>query len=114
MRLFNSDNSSNSTQTPDTAGIADTRDDYFAASAGDCTGLIPSGGNTDEELSNYEEVYPYLPPTPAAPDSADFPDVEVPGTGIPFAPVLPPTLSESDLNPGAAIVTDEVERNMLL
>lgn len=34
----------------------------FAAPAADCTGLIPSGGNSEDELENYEELYPFLPP----------------------------------------------------
>jgi hypothetical protein len=31
------------------------------SSAQDCTGLIPSGIVYEEELENYEELYPFLP-----------------------------------------------------
>lgn len=35
--------------------------DYLnVSSATDCTGLIPAGA-TEEELENYEELYPFLP-----------------------------------------------------
>ena len=37
-------------------------DSFFSASATDCTGLIPSGGNTDDELENYAELYPGVGP----------------------------------------------------
>ncbi len=37
-------------------------DDYlFAASTGDCTGLIPGIIHDETELENYEELYPFLP-----------------------------------------------------
>ncbi len=40
-------------------------DDYlFAASAQDCTGLIPTVTHNEEEMENYEELYPYLPRVP--------------------------------------------------
>ena len=40
-------------------------EDYlFSASCTDCTGLIPSVTDDKEELENYEELYPYLPPVP--------------------------------------------------
>ena len=36
--------------------------DYLkASSAQDCTGLIPSGIVYEEELENYEDLYPFLP-----------------------------------------------------
>lgn len=36
-------------------------DNYLkAASAQDCTGLIPAGITYEEELENYEELYPFL------------------------------------------------------
>ncbi|MGN0334746.1 MAG: hypothetical protein ACI4DV_03660 [Lachnospiraceae bacterium] len=36
--------------------------DYLkAASSQDCTGLIPAAPKTEEELENYEELYPFLP-----------------------------------------------------
>ena len=36
--------------------------DYIkAASAQDCTGLIPSGIRNTSEIENYEELYPFLP-----------------------------------------------------
>ena len=36
--------------------------DYLkASSAQDCTGLIPSGIEYEEEIENYEELYPFLP-----------------------------------------------------
>ncbi len=40
-------------------------DDTFftTASSGDCTGLIPEGGNlTEEEFIDYKEVYPFSVP----------------------------------------------------
>lgn len=38
--------------------------DYLAsaASAMDCTGLIPSAPTSRAELKAYEELYPFLPP----------------------------------------------------
>lgn len=48
-----------------------------AASALDCTGLIPSGITSDEEIMSYEELYHFLPPdrggalTPQLPDGID-------------------------------------------
>ena len=38
--------------------------DYLvnSASTQDCTGLIPSGLQNEEERESYEEVYHYLPP----------------------------------------------------
>lgn len=42
-------------------------DDYlFAASYNDCTGLIPSLPQNEEEVKNYEEISHYLPPIPPA------------------------------------------------
>ena len=36
--------------------------DYLkASSVQDCTGLIPAGITYEEELENYEELYPFLP-----------------------------------------------------
>ena len=36
--------------------------DYLkASSAQDCTGLIPSAITYEEEIENYEELYPFLP-----------------------------------------------------
>ncbi|MDD3185381.1 MAG: hypothetical protein PHD70_08540 [Anaerostipes sp.] len=32
------------------------------ASAGDCTGLITHGIVDDEEIDNYQALYPFLPP----------------------------------------------------
>lgn len=38
--------------------------DYLskAASATDCTGLIPSLPEEEEELEAYEDLYPFIPP----------------------------------------------------
>lgn len=39
------------------------KDDYLdnpAASAMECTGLIPALPETDDELEAYEEIFPYL------------------------------------------------------
>lgn len=37
--------------------------DYLkASSAQDCTGLIPAAPMKKEEIENYEELYPFLPP----------------------------------------------------
>lgn len=36
--------------------------DYLnTSSATDCTGLIPAAPAEEEELENYEELYPFLP-----------------------------------------------------
>ncbi len=36
--------------------------DYLkASSVQDCTGLIPSGIVYEEEIENYEDIYPFLP-----------------------------------------------------
>lgn len=45
--------------------------DYLgkAASAMDCTGLIPSAPKSGAELDSYEDLYPYRPPHIACPDS---------------------------------------------
>lgn len=44
--------------------------DYLkTASAQDCTGLIPSLPTEKEEIENYEELYPFLPPIISAKDS---------------------------------------------
>ena len=37
--------------------------DIQACSATDCTGLIPARPVTEEELKNYEELYPYVAKT---------------------------------------------------
>lgn len=38
--------------------------DYLkASSAQDCTGLIPAGITHEEEIENYENLYPFLPQT---------------------------------------------------
>lgn len=43
-------------------------DDYlFAASANDCTGLIPSVAHNETEADNYDEIAHYLPPIPPNP-----------------------------------------------
>lgn len=36
-------------------------DELNTSSATDCTGLIPAAPDGDEELENYEELYPFLP-----------------------------------------------------
>lgn len=43
--------------------------DYLgpAASSMDCTGLIPSGESTPEELASYEDLYPFIPPKTSSP-----------------------------------------------
>ena len=35
-------------------------------SAQDCTGLIPAGTVDENEMENYEELYPFLPKIPEA------------------------------------------------
>ncbi|MCH5202520.1 MAG: hypothetical protein J1F17_04855 [Oscillospiraceae bacterium] len=35
---------------------------YNTQSAYDCTGLIPTEIESEEEIHNYEELYPFLPP----------------------------------------------------
>ncbi|MBO5656797.1 MAG: hypothetical protein J6R94_01270 [Agathobacter sp.] len=43
--------------------------DYLSSSsATDCTGLIPSVTHNQEEVDNYLELYPYLPPEVKASD----------------------------------------------
>lgn len=39
----------------------DSYDYLKASSAQDCTGLIPSGIQDEEEIENYEALYPFLP-----------------------------------------------------
>ena len=36
-------------------------DNIKSASAQDCTGLIPANVQSEEELENYESLYPFLP-----------------------------------------------------
>ena len=36
---------------------------FDVCSATDCTGLIPAGPASEEELEQYEELYPFLPKT---------------------------------------------------
>lgn len=46
--------------------------DYLkSASAQDCTGLIPFAASSKAELEAYEELYPFLPPTPHAESDSD-------------------------------------------
>ena len=47
--------------------------DYLsnAASAQDCTGLIPSAPTETGDLEAYREIYPYLPPEVPGKDSRD-------------------------------------------
>lgn len=41
------------------------KDSYLETiSAQDCTGLIPAAPSDQEELENYEELYPFLPQIP--------------------------------------------------
>ena len=50
-------------------------DNYlYASSASDMTGLTPSIAHNEYEAQNYEEIYPYLPPTsdPADGIRADY------------------------------------------
>ena len=42
----------------------ETEQSLFAASYNETTGLIPSPALNSYEASNYEELYPYLPPVP--------------------------------------------------
>ncbi len=37
---------------------------FLTCSAQDCTGLIPAGPVNEDELENYEELYPFLPKVP--------------------------------------------------
>ena len=43
--------------------------DYLAhaASANDCTGLIPTPADTTYEQDSYKDIYPYEPPKPEEP-----------------------------------------------
>lgn len=42
----------------------DAEYDYLkTSSACDCTGLIPSSPIDENEIENYEELYPFLPPS---------------------------------------------------
>lgn len=36
--------------------------EYSTCSSYDCTGLIPREVDSFEEIENYEELYPFLPP----------------------------------------------------
>ncbi len=44
--------------------IPEGYDDLTPCSAQDMTGLIPAGPSGEEELENYEELYPFLPKVP--------------------------------------------------
>jgi hypothetical protein len=47
--------------------IAD--DNYlYSASANDMTGLAPTVAHNEYEAQSYEELFPYLPPTPLTPE----------------------------------------------
>ncbi|MCI6652029.1 MAG: hypothetical protein MSH11_01195 [Ruminococcus sp.] len=37
--------------------------EFSTCSSYDCTGLIPTETNLDDAVENYEELYPFLPPT---------------------------------------------------
>lgn len=43
-----------------------------SASWGDMTGLIPYAAEDDAQLSNYDELYPYLPECEAGGDASDY------------------------------------------
>ena len=45
----------------DKYNISDTQDYLEAASANDCTGLIPTGITEEEELEAYEAIYRFSP-----------------------------------------------------
>lgn len=46
--------------------------DYLkTASAQDCTGLIPFASGSKAEWEAYEELYPFLPPTPYSDSVSD-------------------------------------------
>ncbi|MGN0353649.1 MAG: hypothetical protein ACI4EI_01080 [Muricoprocola sp.] len=49
--------------------LEDEYDYLKVSSAQDCTGLIPAGIQDDEEITNYEELYPFLPKA-ARPDKS--------------------------------------------
>lgn len=60
---ISSDTQPISEQTPTNQEIIDSYD-YLssAASAWDCTGLIPSAPSSSAELESYEAIYPFEPP----------------------------------------------------
>lgn len=68
-------------------------DDYlFSASCQDCTGLIPSVTHDEDEVENYEALYPYLPPVYNVDRPVEIPKdtpqkEETPEVGIP--PTIP-------------------------
>ena len=37
--------------------------EFSTCSSYDCTGLIPTETNFDDAVENYQELYPFLPPT---------------------------------------------------
>lgn len=43
-----------------------------SASWGDMTGLIPYAAEDDAQLSNYDELYPYLPEYKAGKNAPDY------------------------------------------
>lgn len=50
---------------------AKLNDDYlFSASCQEATGLTPTPAKDAYEAANYEELYPYLPPSPAISEDA--------------------------------------------
>lgn len=50
-----------SKQNKVSSDLTDEYDYLKVSSAHDCTGLIPAGIQDDEEVENYEELYPFLP-----------------------------------------------------
>ncbi len=59
--------------TPDdNADWSRLADEYMKSSSEtDCTGLIPSAANSEEELENYNELYGYLPTAVSDDKNAD-------------------------------------------
>lgn len=45
----------------DKYNIADNENYLDSASANDCTGLIPSGIQSEEELDSYKDIYKFSP-----------------------------------------------------
>lgn len=58
-----------STREKSSRQASDALTDLASCSTQDCTGLIPSGLDSEAELEAYEELYPFLPRPSEKPDT---------------------------------------------
>ena len=65
-----------------------------AASAGDCTGLIPGAPASEAEMEAYEELYHFLPPDQGGPTAPQIPDAADPAPKASFHDTPPLSLHD--------------------